>query len=44
MAKYLYIYHGGGSMPQSKEEIDIGEPRVAVTRKSSEAPLLPVAG
>lgn len=22
MAKYLYVYHGGGSMPQSKEEID----------------------
>lgn len=22
MAKYLYVYHGGGSMPQSKEEVD----------------------
>jgi hypothetical protein len=22
MAKYLYVYHGGGSMPQSKEEQD----------------------
>lgn len=22
MAKYLYVYHGGGSMPQNKEEQD----------------------
>jgi hypothetical protein len=22
MAKYLYVYHGGDAMPQSKEEID----------------------